>query len=369
MDKWVGNMEQIQALRGVNFQRTVIPDDAVNTQIELLVHTDASQNLGVVAIFGRVLRKNGLYSCQQLTGRSKLLTGMTIPKAELKAAVAGATTAAMVRQNLGDRYGGATFCTDSTICLYRITQDDRPLQTGVRNAVTEIRRLSDTKDWFHITTEKNVADLGTRPALVAEIVPGSAWQISQPWMAMPRDKMPLMSAAEVTLRAEEKRLAATVLRNKDVLGHKLNFMSSEVSARYALSNYLVDPCSHRWTIAGRIVALVQLFIKKLRAKASARKVPQMNTGPEPAVLKLKVNNWERESRIPLKKPHEATAVTITAADMADAADYFFRKATKEVKQYTKTAEYKHCSSEREGILYFRSSARLRKSEGHGGGPV
>ena len=108
---------------------------------------------------------------------------------------------------------------------------------------------------------------------MAEIAPGSAWQIGQPWMAMPRDKMPLMSAAKVTLTAEEKRLAATELRNKDVLGHKLNFMSSEVSARYALSNYLVDPCSHRWTVAVRIVALVQLFIKKLRAKASARKAP------------------------------------------------------------------------------------------------
>ncbi len=61
---------------------------------------------------------------------------------------------------------------------------------------------------------------------MAEIAPGSAWQIGQPWMAMPRDKMPLMSAAEVTLKAEEKRLAATELGNKDMLGHKLNFMSS-----------------------------------------------------------------------------------------------------------------------------------------------
>jgi hypothetical protein len=154
LDKWVRNMEQIQALRGVTFQRTVIPDDAVNTQIKLLVHTDASQNLGVVAIFGWVLRKNGLYSCQLLTGRSKLLTGMTIPKAELKAPVTGGTTATMVRRDLGDRYGGATFCADSTICLYWITQDDRPLQTGVRNAVTEIRRFSDTKDWFHITLRR-----------------------------------------------------------------------------------------------------------------------------------------------------------------------------------------------------------------------
>ncbi len=61
---------------------------------------------------------------------------------------------------------------------------------------------------------------------MAEIAPGSAWQIGQPWMTMPHEKMPLMSAAEVTLTAEEKRLAATELRNKDVLGHKLNFMSS-----------------------------------------------------------------------------------------------------------------------------------------------
>ncbi len=68
--------------------------------------------------------------------------------------------------------------------------------------------------------------------------------------------MPLMCAAEVTLTAEEKRLVATELRNKDVLGYKLNFMSSKVSARYGLSIYLVDPCSHRWTVAVRIIAMV-----------------------------------------------------------------------------------------------------------------
>ncbi len=76
---------------------------------------------------------------------------------------------------------------------------------------------------------------------------------------MPREKMLLMSATEVTLTAEEKRLAATELRKKDVLGHKLNFMFAEVSARYALRNYQVDSCSHRWTVAVQIVALVQLF--------------------------------------------------------------------------------------------------------------
>jgi hypothetical protein len=108
LDKWAVNMEKIQALSSLFFQRTVIPEDAANTDIELLVMTDASQNLGVVAIFGRVLRTSGLYSCQLLTGRSKLLTGMTIPKAELKAAVAGAVTASMVKRNLADQYTRST---------------------------------------------------------------------------------------------------------------------------------------------------------------------------------------------------------------------------------------------------------------------
>jgi len=79
LDKWVANMEKIRALKGLAFQRTIIPVDAVEAKVELLVMTDASQNLGVVAVFGRVKRKNGQYSCQLIMGRSKLLTGMTIP--------------------------------------------------------------------------------------------------------------------------------------------------------------------------------------------------------------------------------------------------------------------------------------------------
>ena len=339
LDKWAVNMEKIQALSSLYFQRTVIPEDAANTDIELLVMTDASQNLGIVAIFGRVLRTSGLYSCQLLTGRSKLLTGMTIPKAELKAAVAGAVTASMVKRNLADQYTRSTFVTDSTICLYWVTQDDRPLQVGVRNAVAEVRRFSDSKDWFHITTEKNVADLGTRPAQVEEIGPGSGWQEGQPWMWLPRDEMPMKSAAEVTLTAEEKRQAATELRNKDIRGHEVNLATSEVTGRYAFSGYLVDPCRFSWSTSVRIMAIVQSYLRKLRARVADRKAMR-------PVSSLEVK----------KNRTEAVCVTLEASEVAEAADYFFRKATKEVKRFVKPKDYKLCSLEKDGILYF--SGRL-----------
>jgi hypothetical protein len=75
LSKWAATMENIQELKQVTFRRAVIPPDAANTNIHLLTFSDASQNLGVVAIFGRVLRKCGKFSCQLLMGRSKLLTG------------------------------------------------------------------------------------------------------------------------------------------------------------------------------------------------------------------------------------------------------------------------------------------------------
>jgi hypothetical protein len=43
-------------------------------------------------------------------------------------------------------------------------------------------------------------------------------------------------------------------------------------------------------------------------------------------------------------------VTLEATEVAETADYFFRKATKEVKRFVKPKDYKLCSIEKDGIL-------------------
>ena len=103
LDKWVTNIGKIQELQGVEFQRAVVPIDAVNLEVELLVATDASQNIGVAAVYARFLRRNGKHSCQLVAARSKLLAGLTIPKAELKSAVVAAVLANGVKTNLGNK--------------------------------------------------------------------------------------------------------------------------------------------------------------------------------------------------------------------------------------------------------------------------
>ena len=349
LDRWVANVGRIQELKGVDFQRAVVPEDAANLEVELLVATDASQNIGVGAVYARFLRRNGEYSCQLVAARSKLLAGLTIPKAELKSAVAAAVLAHVVKTNLGNKCNRVVYVTDSTICLFWITQDDRPLQLGVRNAVLEIRRFSEPADWYHIDTSLNVADLGTREATVQQVARGSDWQIGQGWMRLPKERMPIKTAAEVTLTSEEKRVAATELRANDVKGHQVNFSEPAVASRYAYSKYLVDPCCYNWSKVVRVVALVIKFIESCR---SACRVPD-DQRRERSCVGQPVEPDEEE--------RGARTVNLTQEELTGAEDYFFRKATEEVKQFVKPAEFRRFSEERGGILYF--TGRLLNSGG------
>ena len=267
---WSENMCKIQELRDVVFKRTVIPTDAASAQVDLLVAVDASQHLGVAAVYARVKRRSGTYSCQLMLARSKIMSDLTIPRAEMRSAVIGAVSCQVIKNNLGKLLGNVMYVTDSTICLHWISQDDRPLQVAVRNAVIEVRRFSSVSEWFHVESHLNVADLGTRSAAVGQIGPGQPWQEGQSWMQLEVKDMPVKTAEEIVLSAEEKRLAAVETRGKDVRGHTIHTMVDKMAARYALSNYVVDPCRFSWTKVVRVTALVMRFVNELRERATRR---------------------------------------------------------------------------------------------------
>lgn len=70
----------IQEINNIRFKRAVVPDDAINLDIETIDTGDASKSLACAAIYARFLRKNGSYSCQLVFARSKLIPeGMTQP--------------------------------------------------------------------------------------------------------------------------------------------------------------------------------------------------------------------------------------------------------------------------------------------------
>ena len=126
---WTSKFEMIQELACITFKRCVIPEDALNLDMETLEFGDASGSLICAAVYVRVKRRNGQYSCQLLFARTKLLPlGTTTPRGELAAAELNATTGFVVRRSLGKYQKGYYEFTDSQITLCWINCQDKPLK-------------------------------------------------------------------------------------------------------------------------------------------------------------------------------------------------------------------------------------------------
>ena len=72
-------MNEIKTLK---YQRAVIPENAIDTQVDTLDFGDAIREIACIAIYTRFKPKDGSYSCQLKLARSRLNpTKMTQPRA------------------------------------------------------------------------------------------------------------------------------------------------------------------------------------------------------------------------------------------------------------------------------------------------
>lgn len=372
---WVENLQTIQKLKTITFRRTVIPENAANTDVELIVSVDASQHIAIATVHSRVMKTDGTYHVQLVTAKSKLVSSSTIPRAELKAAVMGSVLGHVVKQNLGAQFKSCTYVTDSTICLFWINQDERPMQIAIRNSVIEVRRFTSPEQWHHIETHNNIADLGTRPATLDEINETSSWQNGKDWMSLPRDQFPIRTVDQVVLSGEEKRLAASELKAPDIAGYALSHLRSEVSARYAYSKYIIDPCSRSWPVVVRILAYVIRFVTKLKhrlprfrrvgagegnsnpvsAEAGESTSNPVDTGARQGTSNLVYNGARKVTEGPHPETEDycqTMKLVLTDEEITESENYFYRKATLEVKQFSKLKDYKGVTFMKDNILYY-----------------
>lgn len=332
LPKWVENLVRIHRLRRIPFPRSVVSAGARSSVLDLIVSVDASKDVAVAAVHARSRMNDGSWQCRLLVAKSKLVHMSTVPRGELRAAAMGATLGYAVATDLGEQVNRMIFVSDSTIVLFWMAHDTRPLQTAVRNAVIEIRRLTSLDQWFHVASEHNVADVGTRYQDVEAVNPESEWVKGKPWMSMSEEHFPLRSIEQVSLDAEEARQASKELKVGDHAAHSNKAVVDKVSERYKYSNYVVDPCNAEWPKAINVLAMVLRFVSKLQLAVQRRK--------------------EGRPLEPVKQHLKVTLVTEEERSAAEA--YFFRKATAEVRRFMKASDYEPVTIERDGILFYKS---------------
>ena len=181
---WVLHFEMMQEIGNLRFQRAVVPEDAVNLDINTIDAADANDKMVCVAIYARFLRRNGTYFCELVFSRSKVVPdGLSQPRAELLAATLNAHICETVKIAFQDNHKGSVKLSDSQVTLHWINNQKKPLKQWVRSRVVEINRLTQPKDWMFVRSEDIIADIGTRRVSDLDVVSkDSVWINGFYWM-------------------------------------------------------------------------------------------------------------------------------------------------------------------------------------------
>jgi hypothetical protein len=96
---------------------------------------------------------------------------------------------------------------DSTITLSWIMAEMMPLAMFHKNPVIQIHRVTRLDQLYHVRTEVNSADMGTRPdkLKIQDVGPGSLWQEGYPWMRMDMDEAVEIHKASIPPEEEPRR--------------------------------------------------------------------------------------------------------------------------------------------------------------------
>ena len=176
--KWVQNFLLFEQLRGMKFTRAIMPADAVVSKLRILTGFDAAKKGLMMGSWGGFKLVDGFWSNQLILGRAVLARNDSIPKSELEAMCGGSNMAWVLRLSLQEWVDFSILFSDSTIALCWLTSEKLRLSLFHRNRVLQIRRGTDLDSVYHVRTEHNPADSGTRPSKVtlADVGPDSRWE-------------------------------------------------------------------------------------------------------------------------------------------------------------------------------------------------
>ena len=380
-NKWIKNFLRMEKLKGLKFNRAVMPTNAVSSKLNLISGGDTSGKIKNVGVWGRFLLDNGQYSCQLIIGRS-LLANSTIPKDELDALMMTTNLNWVASQALDDWYESSIVVNDSTISLCWTKSEKKRLSLYHRNRVVQIRRGVELNQIYHVVSAQNPSDCGTRPDLVldSDIGPGSRWENGLPWMkGKIEDAVTsgiLTPIEKIIVKSEDEdsyNEGFVFEKSKEILtrGHPVltSKRVDKVLERSTFSNYLIPPTKFSFEKTVRIYSLVFKFIRRCRKEKSNSDAAEVkfqifavqNGASYCEDFSLDCQVYIKDSillefgmKTPGRKFSGKAHVLLDSSDISYALEYLFKKGTAEVKKFHKSDFLDKIAVERNGILYSRN---------------
>ena len=391
---------RFEQLRGLKFSRPIMPVDAKSTKMRLLVGADAAESIIMIGAWGSFERSDGSWSCQHLLGRNLLADeNSTIPKLELEALCGASNMKWIVKKALHDWVDSEVVFGDSRIALCWTTSENRRLGIFHRTRVLQIKRGTELNKLFHVRSDHNPCDTGTRPDQVTldSIGPDSRWERGSHWMRDNLDKAIaqdiIKPALSLRIKPEEENdfNEGCIFEKPEVLtrGHPVHLgRISKLEERAKFTNYLLVPTKFSFPVIVRIHALVTKFVtncsknrrilRYLRSEENIRfavflvSAQELEEDPQLATAEFQ---HIRESRHKMSSDRRMEfgnsdttqeysdtiffsihhndlqeAISLSDEHLSMALTYLYQKASKEVKHFNNSSILKKYTIEKNNVL-------------------
>ena len=192
-----------------------IPRQAISECEQLVIFTDASTLALATAAYAINSQDSGL-GPRLIWAKNKLASlrgNETVPRLELGAAVMGTELAFFICKTFGWDLNRVLYFSDSMTILWWM-QSTQALNPYVANRLQKIAERSSYRQWLHVKTEVNPADLPTRGIRPERLRERALWWRGPEFLGMKSDlwdEQPLLYETEEA--AAERRTLESICRN------------------------------------------------------------------------------------------------------------------------------------------------------------
>lgn len=174
---WCNFRAELPKLNSLLIPRHLFKGCVNPTSIQLHGFADASERAYGAAIYVRSILADETVHVALLCSKSRVapMKKLTIPRLELCAMQLLVHLVQKVLSTINFSIDEIFYWSDSMIALYWLNSPASRWQTFVANRVADIQRNSIIKNWHHVKSEMNPADMTSRGALPKDIISSQIW--------------------------------------------------------------------------------------------------------------------------------------------------------------------------------------------------
>ena len=237
LNQWLAYIDSLSEINSVSFPRSYYPEALVPvSKQELHVFSDASFHGLGYTIYIRSFGNGKVYSSLVFAGSKVAPKAATsIPRLELNAAVEASAAALKMQEALGVGPANTFYHCDSQVVLGYLVNSEKRFTRYVCRRIELIQNMSCGKRWNYVQSDKNPADLASRPQSV-DILSSPMWLHGPEFLSNIEYDASNMRPEQTITDLPEEKVLITCCNNKKV--KDLNVFSHAVERSSILSRLL-----------------------------------------------------------------------------------------------------------------------------------